>query len=440
MEKINSRKLCEIVGSVSEVVDVDINDVTSDSRKVRDGNLFIAIRGEKNDGHNYVADVLEKGAALALVDHIVAGVPAERQIVVADTVRAFGKIGAYNRSLFKGIVIGLTGSAGKTTTKEEIKFALSRFGKVYATEGNFNNQIGVPITLCEMDMSADYAVIEMGMSAKGEIEELVSYVRPDVAIVTNVYPMHIEFFPNFEGIAEAKAEIFKSLKKGGLALINEDTNFASLLERRAAENGARVIKFGRRNHPEAALRLADEGEHNYYNAWCVLTLIKALGLDVKAAAEHLSGFRALPGRGAKYELRLPGGGIYTLIDDSYSGQPEAMKIALETLDKMPAAGRRVAVLGKMAELGETSRERHIEIGKTVAGSSIDVVIGVCPEMRDMLAQVPESKEKHYFENKDGLDDFLINKLLQNKDIVLIKGARYSSKLYQVAEALLEKGK
>lgn len=440
MEKINSRKLCEIVGSVSEVVDVNINNVTSDSRKVRDGDLFIAIRGEKNDGHDYVADVLEKGAALVLVDHPIEDVPAERQIVVADTVKAFGKIGAYNRSLFKGVVIGLTGSAGKTTTKEEIKFALSLFGKVYATNGNFNNQIGVPMTLCGMDMNADYAVIEMGMSAKGEIEELVSYVRPDVAIITNVYPMHIEFFPNFEGIAEAKAEIFRSLKKGGLALINEDTNFAPLLEKRALENGAKVIKFGRDSHPDVALKLPDEGEHNYYNAWCVLSLIKALDLDVKAAADHLSAFNALPGRGAKYKLKLPDGGSYTLIDDSYSGQPEAMKIALETLDKMPAAGRRVAVLGKMAELGDTSRERHIEIGKVVARSGIDVVIGVCPEMKDMLAQVPESREKHYFENKEGLDDFLINKLLQNKDIVLIKGARYSSKLYQVTESLLEKGK
>ena len=334
----------------------------------------------------------------------------------------------------------MTGSAGKTTTKEEIKFALSRFGKVYATGGNFNNQIGVPATLCNMDMGADYAVIEMGMSAKGEIEELVSYVRPDIAIVTNVYPMHIEFFENFEGIAEAKAEIFKSLKKGGAAIINEDTNFASLLEQRAKENGAKVIKFGKNNHPDVELNLQDKGEHNYYNAWCVLTLINELGLNVKVAAEYLSEFGALAGRGAKHQLKLPSGGIYTLIDDSYSGQPEAMRIAIETLSKMPAKGRKVVVLGKMAELGDTSQARHIEIGQVVAQNNIDVVIGVCPEMKDMLAQVPDSKEKHYFENKEGLDEFLINKLLQNNDIVLIKGARYSSKLYQVAEALIEKGK
>ena len=440
MQKISSQKLAEIVGATSRIFQTEIENVVTDSRIAQKGDLFVAIRGEKNDGHNYAADVLKKGAELVMVDHIVPDLPIERQVVVPDTVKAYGKIGAYNRSLFKGIVVGLTGSAGKTTTKEEIKFALSRFGKVYATGGNFNNQIGVPATLCNMDMGADYAVIEMGMSAKGEIEELVSYVRPDIAIVTNVYPMHIEFFDNFEGIAEAKAEIFKSLKKGGAAIINEDTNFASLLEQRAKENGAKVIKFGKNNHPDFELNLQDKGEHNYYNAWCVLTLINELGLNVKVAAEYLSEFGALAGRGAKHQLKLPSGGIYTLIDDSYSGQPEAMRIAIETLSKMPAKGRKVVVLGKMAELGDTSQARHIEIGQVVAQNNIDVVIGVCSEMKDMLAQVPDSKEKHYFENKEGLDEFLINKLLQNNDIDLIKGARYSSKLYQVAEALIEKGK
>ena len=440
MQKISSKKLCEIVGSLSKVVEIDVDSIVSDSRAVSNGDLFLAIKGEKNDGHNYVVEVLQKGAALVLVEHLVDGAPIDRQIVVDDVIKAYGKIGAYNRSLFKGLVIGLTGSAGKTTTKEEIKFALSQFGKVYATNGNFNNHIGVPATLCKIDMDADYAIVEMGMSAKGEIEELVSYVQPDVAVITNVYPMHIEFFENFEGIAEAKAEIFKSLKKDGLAIINEDTNFTSLLQKRAEENGAKVICFGKNSHPDVELKLADCGEHNYYNAWCVLALINALGLDVKQTAEHLASFNALPGRGAKYNLSLPNGGKYTLIDDSYSGQPEAMMIAIETLDKIPHSGRKIVVLGKMAELGDTSLSRHIEVGKIVANTSIDVVVGVCPEMKDMLAQLPVNKEKYYFENKDGLDEFLLNNLLQNNDIVLIKGARYSSKLYQVTDILLEKGK
>lgn len=439
MKKIRASKLAEILGFGGDLVDVEVQRVETDSRKIQKGDLFIAIRGEKFDGHSFVKQVMEAGAELVIVEELVEGVEPSRQIVVENSLKAYGKIGAYNRSLFKGKVIGLTGSAGKTTTKEEIKFALEQFGRVYATKGNFNNNVGVPITLCDIDFDADYAVIEMGMSAKGEIEELVDYVKPDIAIVTNVYPMHIEFFNEFKDIAEAKAEIFKSLKKGGAAIINQDTNFADILEKRAKENGAKIIKFGKENHINAELKLDDEAEHNFYNAWCVLALIDELGLDVKKTAEHLSEFKALAGRGAKHLLSLVNGGKYTLIDDSYSGQPEAMKIAIKSLGNMKTDGRKIAVLGKMAELGDTSKAQHIEIGKVVEDSDIDIVIGVCEEMKDMLAQVSDDKEKHYFENKEGLDEFLLNKCLQNNDIVLIKGARYSSKLYQVTEQLLQKG-
>lgn len=439
MIKITAAKLCEIVKSSSKVANVEIEHISTDSRKIQAGDLFIAVKGEKFDGHDYVAAVLEQGAALALVEHLVPDAPADRQIVVDNTLHAYGLIGSYVRSQFKGMVIGLTGSAGKTTTKEEIKFALSQFGKVYATEGNHNNQIGVPITLCDMDMTADYAVVEMGMSAKGEIEELVSFVKPDVAIVTNVYPMHIEFFPNFEGIAEAKAEIFKSLRRGGYAIINEDTNFAALLEKRALENGAKVVKFGKNTHPAVELHLSSEGEHYLYNAWCTLSLVKVLGLDVNKAATALANFGALPGRGMQHQLKLPQGGSYTLIDDSYSGQPEAMRLGIEALDKMKTNGRKIVVLGKMAELGDTSKARHEEIGRVLANSSVDVVIGVKPEMKDMLAQLPAAKEQYYFENRDGVDEFLLNNILQNNDIVLIKGARYSSEMYKVTESLIAKG-
>lgn len=439
MMKLNTKKIAEIVGSPSMVIDAEIENISTDSRNIIPGDLFIALKGEKFDGHDYIADVVAKGAAVVIVEKLVPEVPAIRQIVVADTAKAYGQIGAYVRSQFKGTVIGLTGSAGKTTTKEEIKFILSKFASVYATSGNFNNGVGVPYTLCNLDMNAKYAIIEMGMSAKGEISGLVALVKPDIAIVTNVYPMHIEFFPNFEGIAHAKAEIFEGLKKGGYAIINEDTNFADILEETAASYGARIVKFGKDNHSPVEFELSEEGEHHLYNAWCVLRVAEVLGLDVEKAAAYLKDFGALEGRGKQWKLKFPKGS-YTLIDDSYSGQPEAMKLAVSTLAKMNTPGRKIAVLGKMAELGETSQEQHIEIGKAVAAANLDIIIGICPEMKDMLAQVPDSVEKHYFENKDGLDEFLLNKLLQNNDIVLIKGARYSSKLYTIAEALIKQGK
>ena len=165
-----------------------------------------------------------------------------------------------------------------------------------------------------------------------------------------------------------------------------------------------------------------------------------MGLDVKKAASEIKNFEALDGRGKHHKLKLENGDEYTLIDDSYSGQPEAMKIALQTLSNLKTTSRKIAVLGKMAELGSFSQQKHIEIGKTVNNSDIDVVVGVCPEMKDMLSQVSDNKEKYYFENKDELAQFLLNKLLQKDDIVLIKGARYSSKLYQVTQELLNKGK
>ena len=440
MKEITSQKLAEILGGDAAQADIVINKISTDSRQVDEHSLFIALRGEHFDAHDFVADVAAKGCPLAVVDHLLQNVPAEKQLVVKDTLEAYGKIGAYNRSQFKGKVIGLTGSAGKTTTKEEIAFLLSHFAKTYATAGNHNNQIGVPQSLCELDMDARYAVIEMGMSSKGEISHSVSLVKPDIAVVTNVYPMHIEFFPNFEGIAHAKAEIFEGLPaQGGIAIINEDTNFADILKAEAIKHNAKIITFGKNTHPTDNFTTQEQGEQYLYNAWCALTVVQALGLDVNKAASYIKDFGALDGRGKHHTLAIHGG-KYTLIDDSYSGQPEAMKLGIEALDKSQTKGRKIVVLGKMAELGDTSKARHIEIGKLLANSSIDVVVGVCPEMKDMLAQLPANKQQYYFENKDQVADFLLNKLLQNNDTVLIKGARYSSKLYQVTEELLKNGK
>lgn len=441
MEKISSQKLVEILGcNLQQVADVTIDNVSTDSRNVSPSSLFIALKGERFDGHDFVKNVIAQGCQLAVVDHLIDGVAANNQLVVEDTLKAYGKIGAYNRSLYKGTVIGLTGSAGKTTSKEEIAFLLRQFGSVYATKGNHNNFIGVPQSLCELDMNSRYAVIEMGMSAKGEISYLTSLVKPDVAVITNVYPMHIEFFASYEGIAYAKAEIFEGLpEKGGIAVINADSDFADILEQTAKEHNAKVILFGKDYQPLAKFVTQEQGEQYKYNAWCALKTIEALGLDVQKAAEYIKDFGALEGRGKQHLLKLPHGGQYTLIDDSYSGQPEAMKLAIKALDKAHCSGRKIAVLGKMAELGDTSKAQHQSVGQLLAKTNIDIIVGVCPEMRDMLAQLPSSKTQYYFDNKEGLADFLQNKLLQNGDKLLIKGARYSSKLYQVTEELLKTG-
>jgi len=418
---------------------IEIQNISTDSRNIQAGDLFIAVEGEKFDGHHFVKDVLDKGAVAAIVSHFSDDADINKQILVKDTLHAYGQIGSYIRQQFKGIVIGLTGSSGKTTTKEEIKFILSQFGKVYATEGNHNNFIGVPQSLCQLDLSADFAVIEMGMSAKGEISRLTSYVKPDIALITNVYPMHIEFFEDLKHIALAKAEIFEGLKQNGTAVINADTNFADVLIEKAKEKTNNIILFGKNNKPDVTFQTQEQGEHYLYNAWATLKIVQALGLDCQKAASKIKDFGALEGRGKKHLLKLENGGSYTLINDSYSGQPEAMKLAIKNLNSLPCKGRKIAVLGKMAELGACSKEKHIEIGQTLADTNINIVIGVCPEMKDMLSCLPPSIKQYYFEDKSPLVDFLLKDFLQNEDILLIKGARYSSRLYQVADELIQKG-
>ena len=437
--QLTIQEILQILNCNLNLENTIVTNISTDTRSIQKGALFIAVKGENFDGHTFVKNALEKGACAAIVSSYASDADKNKQILVKDTLAAYGAIGAYIRSQFKGVVIGLTGSAGKTTTKEEIKFVLSEFGKVYATEGNKNNFIGVPQSLCNIDLSADFAVIEMGMSATGEISRLTSYVQPDIALITNVYPMHIEFFEDLKHIAFAKAEIFEGLKKDGIAIINADTNYADVLIDKAKEKTNRILLFGKTHQPDAVFETQTEGEHYRYNAWAALSVVKALKLDVQKAAAHIKDFSALEGRGKQHVLKLPQGGTYTLINDSYSGQPEAMKLAIQALHKMPCKGRKIAVLGKMAELGTHSKEKHIEIGNTVKNTNIDIVIGVCEEMKDMLACLPQSIKQYYFEDKTPLVDFLLKELLQNEDILLIKGARYSSKLYQVADELIQQG-
>ncbi len=434
MIQLNTAKIAEILGYGGAVADAEIADVSTDSRKVDARTLFVAIKGEKFDGHDFIKEVLDKGAPLAVSEHPVNGVAPERVIVVDDTVRALGKFANFNRRQYQGTLIALTGSSGKTTTKEELKMALSAFAPTYATTGNFNNHIGVPRSLLDLDMKAKYAVIEMGMSARGEIDYLTHLAEPDIAIVTNVYPMHIEFLGSLENIARAKAEIFGGLRKGGAAIYNEDTAYAGILQEEAEKYAAAVYPFGKNNHPALELHLADEAEHCFYNAWCVLKTVEALGLDVARAVSVVNNFSAPEGRGKKHKLDI-GGREVVLVDDSYSGQPEAMKFAVRALAQTPAKGRRIALLGKMAELGDYTRQAHIEVGQELAAAKIDVVIGVGEETKDMLAQLPENTEQYYFPTIGGVGEFLTGKILKDGDVILIKGAHYSSQVFKVAAVL-----
>lgn len=459
MERLNSKEIADVLFSVSNVVNVDVDRISTDSRNIIKGDLFIAIRGEVFDGHNHVEEAITRGAEVVVVEKLLPNVATVRQIVVSDSRKAYAQLGKYVRDKICGKVIALTGSAGKTTTKELLRLVFSKFGSTYASVGNYNNDIGVPKSLCELSSDVEFGIFEIGTSAKGEISNLVSYVKPDVALVTNIHPMHIEFFKDLEEIAHAKAEIFKTLSKKGIAVINEDANYFEVLLEAAKKRTKNIVTYGKKNiisvveketssfveakigETNISFEISEIGEHHVYNALAVLSVVYALDLDLdlEIAARSLIDFSAVEGRGKKHKLCTKEGKKYVLIDDSYSGQPESMKLAIQTFAKYSTNGRKIAILGKMAELGEHSIEEHIKIGKVISETNIDVVVGICPETKDILAQLDDKFEKHYFENNDGLEKFILNKLLQNNDIMLIKGARYSSKLYQTAGYLIENG-
>lgn len=435
MIALSAAKIAEILGYAGKPAAAEIREISTDSRKADEHTLFIALKGEKFDGHDFILDVLKKGVPLVVSEHPVTGADEKRVIIVPDTLKALGKLAQHNRRQYKGTLIALTGSSGKTTTKEELKTALSAYAPTYATSGNFNNHIGVPRSLLDLDMNAKYAVIEMGMSALGEIEYLTSLAEPDVALVTNVYPMHIEFLKSLENIARAKAEIFSGLKTGGIAIYNEDTAYAEILRQEAEKYAGAVYGYGKENHTAAKLHLQDEAEHYYYNAWAVLKVVEVLGLPLDKAVAAINSFGALEGRGKKHLLNLNGRKV-TLIDDSYSGQPDAMKLAIKALGEMQTAGRKIALLGKMAELGDYSKQAHTEVGQALAANGIDIVIGVCGETKDMLSQLPENVTQYYFPSIEGVET-LLNEILQNNDTLLIKGAHYSSQVFKIAEELIK---
>lgn len=434
MIPLNTKQIAEILELNQTVNPAEIKNISTDSRNVDENTLFIALKGEKFDGHDFIKDVLKKGVPLVLSEKEICDVDTKKVLIVEDTLKAFGKLAQYNRRQFKGTVIALTGSSGKTTTKEELKSALSAYAKTYATSGNFNNFIGVPRSLLDIDMDASYAIIEMGMSAPLEIDYLVHLTEPDIALVTNVYPMHIEFLKTLENIAKAKAEIFGGLKKDGIAIYNEDTNSAEILQQAAMATTSDVKTFGRNHHPNVTLNLSEDGEHCQYNAWAVLSVIEALGLPLTEAVNRINHFSAPEGRGKKFNLNFNQKHI-TLIDNSYSGGPDATVLAVNSLGKMPTTGRRIAIIGKMAELGDYTKEAHIRVGKALRENNIDVVIGVCKETKDMLAQLSQTTEQHYFETVDGVSEFLQNSIIKDNDTILIKGSHYSSQVYKVANDL-----
>lgn len=435
--------------------------VSIDTRTLQPGDLFIALKAAR-DGHEFVAQALAKGAAAAMVTHIPEGVPEDAPLLVVDDVlAALTALGAQGRARTAARVIGITGSVGKTTTKEMLRAVLSPQGRTHAAEASYNNHWGVPLTLARMPVDTEFAIIEIGMNAPGEIAPLSRLARPHVAMVTIVAAAHLEAFGAIEGIAREKASIFEGLEPGGVALINADVGTTDIL---AAAAGPILRRVGMAEdadirllevtlseqatviqaHMDGAARLfklAVPGRHFAMNALFTLGAVAAVGADVTSAALALATWRPYAGRGTREELELsaPGDLPIALIDDAFNANPTSLAAALEVLSvsQPQARGRRIAVLGDMLELGDDEQAMHAGIADLAVLADIDVIHTAGPLMAHLHGALGVGKRGLHCVDAAEMARSLPREL-QAGDVVLIKGSK-GSKISTVVDALRNLG-
>ncbi len=425
-----------------------------DTRTLRPADLFVALAGERRDGHAYVADALGREAAGAMVSHIPAGLSASAPLlVVDDTLAGIARLGAFARSRAGARVAAITGSVGKTTTKEMLRRILSAAGPTHAARASYNNQWGLPLTLAELPPDAAFAILEIGTNHPGEILPLASLARPHAAVITAITGAHIGFFPDLAAIADEKSSLLTALEPGGTAILPADSPFLSRLAARVPP-GCAIITFGENPTAEARLlaaetdrtgatltaviagetvrlRIAAPGRHMALDALAALATAVVLGLSPRDAASALAGFAALAGRGARTIIALPGGEA-TLLDESYNASPASVTAALSVLALNGKPGRRIAVLGDMLELGETASAEHEALAPAVAQSA-DLLFACGPLMRRLFALTPAPLRGAYAANSAALAP-IVAAAIAPGDVVLVKGS-LGSRMRRIVAAL-----
>ncbi|MBV9757412.1 MAG: UDP-N-acetylmuramoyl-tripeptide--D-alanyl-D-alanine ligase [Alphaproteobacteria bacterium] len=420
--------------------------VSIDTRTLQPGDLFVALLGERGDGHEYVADALAKGAVGALVHRVPATMPRDAPLfLVHDTLDGLRALAAYARARFTGRVAAITGSVGKTSTKEMLRAIIAPQGRVHAAEASHNNHWGVPLTLARMPPDADAAVVEIGMNHPGEIAPLTRLARPHVAVITAIAPAHIGFLGSLEAIADEKASIMRGLAPGGTAVVPGDSPLLPRLLAAAGE--ARVMRFGldaARLHCDAegtdvtarigdatvAFRLGAPGRHMVANALAALSAAAALGFDLERGARELAGFAALGGRGARRSIAAPGGEAL-LLDESYNASPASVVAALRVLGLQPAQ-RRVVALGDMLELGEHGPAAHAELAPELDRNA-DLLFACGPLMRHLFDAVAPERRAGYAADAAALAP-MVAATVAAGDAVLVKGS-LGSRMRLVVDAL-----
>ena len=439
-----------------------ISGISIDSRTIQPGEAYFAIRGDVHDGHDFAGASLEKGAACAVVSREFAkSAPPGRYLVVDDVLAALNRAGSAARARTGAKIVAVTGSVGKTSTKEALLTVLSGEGKTHAAVASFNNHWGVPLTLARMPAASRFGIFEIGMNHSGEITPLTRLVRPHVAIITVVEPVHIENFPNEIAIADAKAEIFLGVEPGGTAIINRDNRHYDRLLQRARTAGVHhVVSFG--EHEEADVRmvrlalkpdsscisarvlgeeltykLGAPGRHLALNSLAVLAAAKLVGADLAMAAMALAEQQAVKGRGLQVALHLPHGEA-TLIDESYNANPVSMRAALAVLAGAVTGlrGRRITVLGDMLELGPQAAQIHADLLDPVLEAKTDLVFCCGPMMKHLWQRLPADQRGAYAETSAALEGEVLAEVRPG-DVIMVKGS-FGSRMGRIVDALKTK--
>jgi len=445
--------------------DRPINGASIDTRTLQPGDLFFAIRGEARDGHDFVADALGRGAGAALVRQDRAGALAVHGPVLAvpeegedPVLTAMIRLGAAARARTKAQVVAVTGSVGKTGTKEALRHVLSEQGETHASAASYNNHWGVPLTLARMPAATRYGVFEIGMNHGAEIVPLTAQVRPDIALITTIAPAHIEHFASLAAIADAKGEIFSGVQPGGVAILNRDVqHFDRLAAHAQASRAGRIVTFG--EHPDSDVRalkivlrpdlsvvdavvmgqpvtykLGTAGRHAALNSLGVMAVVHSLGADLARAALSLGALAPPAGRGERTALGIAGGTAY-LVDESYNANPVAVRAALATLAGIETGprGRRIAVLGDMLELGAAAPDLHRGLAEAIEAARIDLVFTAGPLTRHLFEALPVSRRGGVADTAADLIEPLA-RILRPGDAVMIKGSN-GSRMGRIVEAL-----
>lgn len=437
---------------------VTVTNVSIDSRTIEKGGLFVAIRGAKFNGNTFVAEAIKNGAVLCIVDEVTKEAKPYRKqlIVVKNTFETLNQLAAFARNRLKGKVIGVTGSVGKTTTKEMLKIALEDQGNTYGSMGNYNNHYGLPLTLANMPEDTEYAILELGMSNSGELQKLSQLAKPHVAIVTTIEAGHLENFTSVSAIAAAKAEIFDGMDNQGIAIINYDNTYEKILTNHAKTKKLKIVGFAENHETDYQLtdyevmgeaskitlacktkdltyKLGAVGKHLALNSIAVIAAVEALDADVQYATKSLANFKAPKGRGQIHKFSQS---KLTVIDDSYNANPASVKAAINNLPAYQQTAKRIVlILGDMKELGPTSVALHAELLDSIVANPIAVVHTVGDIMKTLYDLLPANLKGLHATTSTDLARVVCD-YLQPGDVVLIKGSN-SMKMNIILDAILK---